>query len=302
MVNPLYPFASHFIERNYCGHNYQMHYLDEGNGPILLMVHGNPTWSFFYREMVFGLRRYYRCIVPDHLGCGKSDHPRLDHYEYRLKDRINDLDFLINSIAPNKKINLVVHDWGGMIGMGLASRYPDKIESLIILNTAAFHLPRGKRLPFSLRLARNTALGAWLIRNKNLFCRLAVRWAVTKKKLDPAIREMYLSPYSRPDKREAVLRFVQGIPLVPEDPDYQQVSEIDNSLNLFAHVPMLICWGMKDFVFDEDFLDGWRQRFPFAEVITFPDSGHYLLEDSAPEVIDLVQKFLKLNLAKQVPA
>src|SRR5262249_37712127 len=144
----------------------RMHYLDEGSGEPVVMLHGNPTWSFYYRNLILSLRDSYRCVVPDHLGCGLSDKPSEAAYDYSLKSRIDDLEALLNHLGVDK-ITLVLHDWGGMIGMGFAARQPDRIRRLIVSNTAAFHLPHSKRFPWSLKLGRNTRLGSWLILRRN---------------------------------------------------------------------------------------------------------------------------------------
>ncbi len=115
------------------------HYIDEGQGPPVVMVHGNPSWSIYYRNLVEALRSTHRCIVPDHIGCGFSDKPDDSNYAYTLSQRIEDLESLLESLNLTEPITLVVHDWGGAIGMGYATRHPEKIARLVILNTAAFH-------------------------------------------------------------------------------------------------------------------------------------------------------------------
>jgi haloalkane dehalogenase len=191
-----------------------------------------------------------------------------------------------------ENITLVLHDWGGMIGMAFASRHPKRIKRIIVSNTGAFPLPSAKRLPFSLWLGRQTRLGAWLILEKNAFCRLAARWCVKRGKLAPEVRAMLLQPYDSPAHRVAVLKFVQTIPLAASDPGYEIVSNTATSLSQFRDVPTLLLWGMKDFVFDQHFLAEWQRHFPHAETETWPDCGHYLLEDAADEFIPRVREFL----------
>jgi len=269
-----------------------MNYLDEGEGDAIIMLHGNPTWSFYYRNLVLALRDSYRCIAPDHLGCGLSDNPPEALYDYSLKSRIDDLEALLDHLNLRENLTLVLHDWGGMIGMAFASRHPHRIKRIIASNTGAFPLPSTKRLPWSLWLGRNTRLGAWLILRHNAFCRAAAKWCVTRKPLSPEVRAMYLNPYDTPEHRVAVLKFVQTIPLKPSDPGYDIVSGTAASLGRFANVPTLLLWGMKDFVFDRHFLAEWQRHFPHAETQTWPDCGHYLLEDAHEEVIMRVREFL----------
>jgi haloalkane dehalogenase len=256
------------------------------------MVHGNPTWSFYYRNVVSALKSQYRCIVPDHLGCGRSDKPTEQQYDFSLKSRIDDLERLLDSLKINTRITLIVHDWGGMIGMGYAARHPERIARIVALNTGCTRLPRSKRFPWSLWLGRNTALGRWLIVKRNAFCRVAAKWCATRKPLPPDVREQYLAPHDTPEHRLSVLKFVQTIPLSPHDPGYEIVVRVEEQLARFASVPTLLLWGLKDFVFDRHFLAEWQRHFPHAETVTWADCGHYLLEDAGDEAIFKIQQFL----------
>jgi pimeloyl-ACP methyl ester carboxylesterase len=285
---PDYPFAGHFLDRN----GLRYHYLDEGAGEPVVMVHGNPTWSFYFRGLVHGLRDHHRVIVPDHIGCGLSDKPGDDRYDYTLSSRVADLEALLDHLNLREGLTLILHDWGGMIGMAYASRHPERVRRLVILNTAAFRLPPGKRLPWSLWLFRNTPLGPLLVRGLNAFCRGAAR-ACVMRPLPAEVRRAYLAPYDSWKNRIAVLRFVQDIPLRPGDRAYEEVRTVEEGLHRFREVPMLICWGERDFVFDGDFLAEWQRRFPGAEVHRFPDAGHYVLEDAGREILPLVRRFLE---------
>jgi haloalkane dehalogenase len=256
------------------------------------MLHGNPTWCYYYRHVVGALRERYRCIVPDHLGCGLSDKPSLSEYDYSLKRRIDDLESLLDQLNIGNKVTLILHDWGGMIGLGWATRHPERVERLILLNTAGFPLPAGKRLPWALWLGRNTLLGKWLIRGMNAFCLAACETAVCIRRLTSRDRRAYLSPYDSWDHRVAVWRFVQSIPLREGDEGFEIVNEVARGLTRFREIPALICWGMKDFVFDHHFLEEWENRLPAAKVLRFSRAGHYILEDEREAVIDAIQQFL----------
>jgi pimeloyl-ACP methyl ester carboxylesterase len=284
----LYPFTRHFFDRP-AG---QLHYLDEGQGDPIVMVHGNPTWSFYFRNLVLALRDSHRCIVPDHIGCGLSDKPPESRYDYSLKSRIDDLEALLDRLGIASNITLILQDWGGMIGMAFAARHPERIKRIIASNTGAFPLPRRKRFPLSLWLGRNTGLGSWLILKKNAFCRLAARWCVKRGKLSPEVRDMLLKPYDTPEHRVAVLKFVQTIPLRSTDQGYDIVSSTAAALSKFHNVPTLLLWGMQDFVFDRHFLSEWQHYFPHAETHTWPDCGHYLFEDAPEEVLACIRGFL----------
>lgn len=288
MVSELYPFTGCRLDRP----GGQLHFLDEGRGEPLVMLHGNPTWSFYYRQLVLALRDRYRCVVPDHIGCGLSDKPPQSRYDYALKSRVDDLEALLDQLGLTANLTLILHDWGGMIGMAYAARHPERIQRIVASNTAAFRLPSTTRLPRSLWLGRNTRLGAWLILKQNAFCRAAARWCVTRRPLPPNVRSMYLMPYDTPDHRLAVLKFVQTIPLKDTDPGYDIVTGVENALPRFRNVPTLLLWGMKDFVFDRHFLAQWQRHFPHAETYTWPNAGHYLLEDATDEVIMRVREFL----------
>jgi haloalkane dehalogenase len=286
-----YPFSSHYLDLR----GLRYHYLDEGHGEPIVMLHGNPTWSFYYRNLVLGLRDTYRCIVPDHIGCGLSDKPDDSQYEYSLRRRVADLEALLEHLELRDNLTLVLHDWGGMIGMALAHRHPEGIKRLVILNTAAFPLPKAKRLPWSLWWCRMPGIGLLLVRGLNAFSRGAVRYCV-RKALSLEVRRGYLAPYDSWRNRIAVLRFVQDIPLNPGDRGFDLVHEVAGGLQRFASLPMLICWGEHDFVFDHHFLDQWRRYFPYAEVHRFADAGHYVLEDAGDEILSLMRDFLRRHL------
>ncbi|HEY2784021.1 MAG TPA: alpha/beta fold hydrolase [Fimbriiglobus sp.] len=287
----LYPFTPRTFARN----GLRQSYLDEGNGDPVVMLHGNPTWSIYYRNLVLALRDKYRCMVPDHIGCGLSDKPPESVYDYSLKSRIDDVEALLDHLDVRDRITLVLHDWGGMIGMGYAARHPKRVKRIVAINTGCTPLPARKRFPWLLRLGRNTRLGAWLILNRNAFCRAAARLCVTRHPLSDDVRAMYLMPYDSPEHRIAVLKFVQTIPLKETDPGFDIVRGVEESLSKFQTVPTLLLWGLKDFVFDRHFLAAWQMHFPHAETHTWPDCGHYLLEDAGEEAIDKVRYFLKAH-------
>jgi haloalkane dehalogenase len=285
--HPALPFESRFLERG----PLRQHYLDAGSGDPVVMVHGNPSWAVYYRELAKALSDSYRVVVPDHIGCGLSSKPGDELYDYTLNSRVDDLESLLDSIGVKDRVTLVLHDWGGMIGMAYASRRPERIRRLVILNTAAFPLPAGKSFPWRLRACRSP-LGALLVRGANAFAVAAARMCCTRRPMSPELRRFYLEPYDSWANRIAVQRFVEDIPLGPADRAYGLVARTAQSLTRFQDRPMLICWGEKDFVFDRAFLDEWVRRFPKAEVHSFLDAGHYVLEDAGDQIIPLVRDFL----------
>ena len=288
----LYPFSSHYLEIR----GQRMHYLDEGprDAPPVLMLHGNPTWSFYYRNLVKALCGQFRCIVPDHLGCGLSDKPGDDEYDYRLHSRIEDIQALVAHLDLPEPLTLVVHDWGGLIGFAWAVRHPDQVARTVVLNTAAFPLPEDKKMPPALSLVRYTALGAFLVKRFNAFSGIAARVAF-KKPVSREVRHCYKLPYDSPENRIATLRFVQDIPLRPSDPGYDILINTAERLHLLQDKPCLIAWGEKDFVFDTPFLNKWLEYFPDAEIHRFPDCGHYVLEDGGPALIAKISSFIGIR-------
>ncbi len=268
----------------------KLSYIDTGNGPTVVMLHGNPSWSYYYRNLANLLKESHRVIVPDHLGCGLSDKPQ--NYSYRLKDHIDNLEKLLTHLQV-KKCSLVVHDWGGAIGMGYAVRHPESIQSLVILNTAAFRSPH---IPLRIKLCRTPLLGPLLIRGFNAFAGAAVHMAVTKK-MQKEVAGAFLLPYNSWRNRIATLRFVQDIPLSANDPSWQTLKEIEQGLHLFRNNPMLIAWGGKDFCFNDHFYQEWQTRFPQAHCHYFADAGHYVLEDAFERIGPIVDEFLTKNMS-----
>jgi len=283
----LYPFKSNYMDLNGLGY----HYLDEGTGNPVIMLHGNPTWSFYYRSLIKKLSPDYRVIVPDHIGCGLSDKPNPKRYDYRLKSRVDDLDALSNHLNLNRKISLVVHDWGGMIGMAFALRHRKIIDRMVIMNTAAFLPPGNKNLPLSLWVVRNiNPLASIAVLGFNLFS-FGALFLASHKGLSSEVKAGLAAPYNSWKNRIATLKFVQDIPLGPKDPSFPLVKDVDNNLHKMKDIPMLICWGNRDFVFDNDYLEQWRRRFPKAIVHTFSNAGHYVLEDETDRICALVGDF-----------
>lgn len=287
----LYPFKSNYMEVN----GFQYHYVDEGSGEPVVMLHGNPTWSFYYREVIKAFSNSHRMIAPDHIGCGLSEKPSPERYKYTLKNRIDDLTVFLQKLGTNQKITLIVHDWGGMIGIAYALENIDKIKNIVILNTAAFLPPGGKKIPFRLWVIRHLSwLATPAVLGLNLFSRGAIYMA-SSQGLSNDARKGLAAPYNTWQNRIATLRFVQDIPLFPQDDAYSIANHVDQHLNGLNKIPMLILWGEKDFVFDMDYLAEWRRRFPSAETHTFADAGHYVLEDKTDAVIDRIRLFLNIK-------
>lgn len=275
-----------------------MSYLDEGpsDGEVIVMLHGNPSWSYYWRHLVIGLRDRYRCIVPDHIGMGLSDKPS-DHsasnpnYRYTLQSRVDDLSALLDHLKIDGPVTLAVHDWGGMIGFGWALSHVAQVKRLVITNTAAFPLPAAKKMPWQLAFGRDSRWGALAIRGFNAFSGIASYVGVSKR-MPADVRRAYVAPYDSWANRISTLRFVQDIPLSERDPSWSLVVEAGKRLPEFADRPAFIGWGLRDFVFDKHFLDGFAAALPQAQVHAFPDAGHYVLEDKHKVLVPAIRAFL----------
>ncbi|NUS38485.1 MAG: alpha/beta fold hydrolase [Lysobacter sp.] len=281
-------------------------YLDEGprDGEVVVMLHGNPSWSYYWRHLVLELRdpasgNAYRCIVPDHVGMGLSDKPddardASPRYDYTLRSRVEDLATLLDTLGITGPVTLALHDWGGMIGMGWALRHLPRVRRLVILNTATFPLPAAKKMPWQLSLGRDSRVGGWLIRRFNLFARGAA-WLGTARRMPTDVRNAYIAPYAGWDNAISTLRFMQDIPLREGDPAWPLVEEAGRRLHEFADRPVFIGWGLRDFVFDRHCLAAFAAALPQAEVHAFDDADHYVLEDKHAVLVPMIRRFLERN-------
>jgi len=281
-----YPFEHQWLDLG----PFTMHYVDEGDqdaSPIL-MVHGNPTWSFYYRHLIGAFSTTHRCVAVDHIGCGLSDKPR-HGYSYRLEQRILDLERLVLELDL-RDITLVVHDWGGAIGMGVAGRNPERFKRFVVFNTAAF---RSERIPFSIDICRIPGLGPLMVQGFNAFARVAqVRAIADHSRLANGVGDAYLAPYDSWRHRIAIQKFVEDIPMTADHPSYSTLVGVEQGLEQFADHPMLLVWGDQDFCFDRSFRLQWQRRFPNAEVHPLGDASHFVLEDAYERIIPWMDEFM----------
>ncbi|MCG8563523.1 MAG: alpha/beta fold hydrolase [Desulfobacterales bacterium] len=284
----LYPFESRALDIN--GH--ELHYVDQGDGTPVVMVHGNPTWSFYYRHLIQGLTPEFRAIVPDHMGCGFSDKPSPEAYDYTLASRVADLDALISKTAPLGKVNLIVHDWGGMIGLAWAMENINRVNKIVVTNTAGFFLPREKRLPTALWMTKFIkGFGRGAIQGCNGFAGSAL-FVGSERRLPCPVKKGLIAPYNSIKNRIATLKFVQDIPLAPGDKAWPIVDRVSKTLHRLEPEQLLFLWGARDFVFDLSFYREFRRRFPQSQAHCFEDAGHYLFEDKPEETLTLIRDFL----------
>jgi len=281
-IRALYPFEPKRFDTG----RGVMSYLDEGVGDeAVVMVHGNPTWSFYYRNLVLGLRDRMRCIVPDHLGCGLSEKPQ--DFHYTLGEHIKNLRALLDSLKL-KRIHLIVHDWGGPIGLGTALQKPDELGRVVILNTAAF---ADTIVPARIRFCRVPVLGELLVRGFNGFAGPA-SWMSVTKPLAPDVKQGFLFPYNSWANRIATHRFVVDIPSGRGGSSDVVLASIEAKLGVLRERPVRILWGGQDFCFNRHYFERWKVALPAAQADYFESAGHYVLEDAAEECLKEIRLFL----------
>lgn len=281
MWKSLYPFTSHWHDLG----EVRQHYVDEGRGKPLVMVHGNPTWSFYYRHVVQAFRGSHRTIAPDHVGCGLSDKPQ--HYSYTLRQHTDNLVRLLEKLDL-QQITLLVHDWGGAIGLGAALAVPERFERLVLFNTGAFPPPF---VPWRIAACRTPLLGPLAVRGLNLFARAAIRMAV-ERPLERDVVDGLLAPYNSWAHRIAIMRFVQDIPFSPRHPTWEVLQQLESNLPKLAHLPTTMIWGMRDWCFRPECLERLLKSFPAAQVHRLADAGHYVIEDARDQILEILAQAL----------
>ena len=287
---PLYPFRSRFVTvgrgtatGGTQGH--RMHYVDEGSGPVVVCLHGNPTWGFLFRNLIAALRDDFRVIVPDHIGCGLSDQP--GDVCFRAGDRIGHLEDLLAELGVGR-FSLVMHDWGGPLGTGLAVRRPADVERLVYFNTT---LAEMALLPGMIRRAAAPVIGRLLTQDTMQFLKLLTSFGVVQA-MPEEVKRGYLRPYRSRAGRRAIWGFVQDIPFSPSHPTAPLMDDMVARLPTLADTPVKIIWGMKDPCFHPGILRQVAARFPQAEVVRVPDASHLELEDAPGRSIAAVREFL----------
>jgi haloalkane dehalogenase len=283
-----YPFESH---RFSLGSDIHMNYVDEGpraesvEGRTILCVHGNPTWSFYYRSLVRHFQSTHRVVAVDHVGCGLSDKPQ--KYNYTLQQHTSNLVRLIDALDL-RNVTLVVHDWGGAIGLGAAVQRADRFRNLVVLNTAAFPPPY---VPRRIAACRIPLIGSWAIRYMNAFAKAAIYMAIDRlpRLSDPA-RNGLLAPYDTPAHRVAIDGFVRDIPMTAEHPTWNVLEQLEKDLPTLSHLPIHFVWGMKDWCFLPICMDRMQRSWPHATRRELADVGHYVMEEAAAEVIEEMEK------------
>lgn len=267
----------------------RLHYVDEGarEAAPVLMLHGNPTWSYMYRVPIRMLTEAgHRCVAFDHMGFGGSDKP--PHLAaYSLERHVENAIALIEALDLHE-ITLVAHDWGGPIGLGAALRLRERFRALVLMNTWAWELP--SFVPPFLREFRTDGLGEILALAGNLVVE-SIPGGMRRRDVDPAMMEAYRAPFPDYWSRVGTLAFPRDIPLTERDPSAQLLSRIHDGLRELE-LPLLMIWGMRDRVFQPVFLDQWRELFPDARVVELEDASHYLVEDQPEPIARELADFL----------
>jgi pimeloyl-ACP methyl ester carboxylesterase len=276
----------------------RMHYVDEGprDGRPVVMLHGNPTWGYLYRNFIPPLAEAgCRAIVPDHLGFGRSDKPDAPGL-YTIPRHAERMDGLLESLEL-REATVVPQDWGGPIGLYWASRHPERCRGLFILNTFAHRPPGDVPLPLPLRLFRRPGLGELLVKRLDLFKRVFLFRAgvVHRERLTATVKRAYRAPHPTAASRTPILVFPREIPAGPSGPVSDLCAEIEERLRQhFRDKPVGIAWAMKDIAFGHEVLDQlWLGTFPDAEVLRLPDAGHYLQEDAHERIVPALIEHLR---------
>ena len=280
-----YPFTPHYISTT----SGVLHYVDEGptEAPVLLMLHGNPTWSFYFRHLIRSLSTTYRVVAPDHLGCGLSDKPQ--RAQYTLRGHIDRVTQLVDHLGLTN-MTMVVHDWGGAIGMGFSVEHPERVGRFVIFNTAAFP---SDHMPWQIGLCRIPGFGPLAIRGFNAFVLGALKTCSAQpNRITPQVRAGYLAPYNNWANRVANLRFVEDIPMSPRHRTFRLLCDIGEDIQKFQTHPFLLIWGGRDYVFNDRFYEEWCRRFPNAERHYLEDAGHFVVEDAHERIVPWIERFL----------
>lgn len=269
---------------------HRLAWYEQGQGQPVLCLHGNPSWSVLFRPLFSGLSDRFRVLSLDQAGCGQSGPPQPD-FSWDLTARITDFDGWIQQVCPTGPVVLVAHDWGGMIATSWAVDHPDRVAAMVLMNTAAFRLPRGKSLPRTIAWCRDPLVGPTLTRGLNGFLGGAIRYCTTKP-LSAEAAQAYLGPHGSWSSRRSIWEFVRDIPLKEGDRSWNRLKQTEEKLHLLAQKPLFFPWGMKDFVFDGDYLAEWKRHFPQARFQPYPEAGHWLLEDEPDQVTRAIRSFL----------
>ncbi len=276
-----------------------MNYVDEGTGPVLLMLHGNPTWSFLYRHLIHDLRSDFRCVAPDLIGYGLSDKP--PDADYSMEAHARRLAGFIQKLGLSD-ITLVGQDWGGIIGLACAARHKERFSGLVPMNTTGF-LPRsrsgfralaGARAVPYLWLYKTPWLGKKMAVDWNLFLRFAMTLGIHNRgrQLTEKALAGYLYPFQRPRDRAAILASVRQVPMAPFTAVWRMLWRTEKALSGWD-VPARCIWGTRDPVFVPWFVQRFEELLPnHMESLLIPTASHFLQDDEPGIVTRGIREFM----------
>jgi haloalkane dehalogenase len=268
----LFPFQSRFLDV----HGAQVHYIDEGEGPVFLALHGNPTWSFLYRHIVAGLKDRFRCIALDYPGFGLSTAPA--GYRYTVAEHARVVESVVDQLAL-RDVTLMVQDWGGPIGFWVATHHPEWFRAFVIGNTWAWPIHDRQTRLFSTTLG-SSGVGGLLVRHANVFVNVFMKAGIRRRTLSSAERQMYKAPHPNPASREPVHVMPREI-LTAHD----LLADVEHGLDRVADKPALIVWGDKDPAFKATHRSRWEQTFAHHQTRILRGASHYIQEDAPDEII-----------------
>ena len=268
-----YPFESNYAALPIG----KMHYVDEGSGDPIVMVHGNPGWSFEFRNIIKGLSKTHRCIAPDHIGFGLSDKP-LD-WNYLPEKHAENFEMFMDNLNL-KNIILIVSDWGGPIGLSYAIKHPEKVKKLILLNTWMWSVEND---PYYRKFSKmmGGGFGRFMIKHFNIFGRMVVKKALGDKKLSKDIHRHYYKHLNRKKFRKGCYTFPKEI--IGSSAWLESLWQQREKINA---TPTTIIWGMKDIAFREQELNYWIEHWKKPNVIRLPNVGHFPQEEAPKKVIE----------------
>jgi len=284
-----FPFTPHYHHVN----GFDMHYVDEGSGEPIVLLHGDPTWGYLYRKFIPSLARQHRCIVPDQMGMGKSGASQA-LYPYRLRHHINNLESLLLHLDLHQ-ITLVLHDWGGPVGLGFAIRYPERIKRLILTNTWAFASWPGGSFPRLLTIIRSERGEKFVLEKHGYLEPALIGTTNHPENLTEVVMDAYRAPFPTPESRRALLCWSRDIPVSEADPSYAEMQQIEAALPLFTNTPILLLWGMRDPVLNVSVLRIWQRLYPHATTYELADASHFLQEDAPEQMVRWIKEFLEAN-------
>src|SRR6266487_1893358 len=273
----LFPFESHFAEVG----GARVHYIDQGQGPVFLGLHGNPTWSFLYRHIVAGLDDSFRCIALDYPGFGLSTAP--PGYGYTIAEHSQVVEGFVSQLGL-EGITLMVQDWGGPIGLSVAVREPERFRAFVIGNTWGWPVRGEKNFERFSKLLGSSVPGGFLVERLDLFTRVFVPGGIKRKKLTKAEKDMYQRPHPTAASRVPVHVMPREILTADE-----LLSEVERGRPRVAHVPALIVWGDRDQAFKEPQRLRWERTFPNHQTVILHGASHYIQEDAPQEIVAAIK-------------